>query len=106
MIAAMPPRRSSSRSPLRSPSLPRDHAPRNRPGANQWLPIIRLSVSVLTTTMPVAALRPPRNANNATPSCPCENGRASAYMSEGTLPPSNALPARASGNAGSAISNR
>src|SRR5690606_23805887 len=107
MVAAMPIRRSSSTSPRRSPSPPpRDQAPRSSPGANQWLPIIRLSVSVLTTTMPVAALSPPRNANSATPSCPRENGSASAYMSDGTPSPSSAVPARASGSAGSAISSR
>ena len=106
MIARMPPRRSSNRSPRRSPPLSRDHAPRNRPGANQWLPIIRLKVRVLTTTMPVAALSPPRNANRATPSCPCENGKANAYMSEGTPLPSNAVPARANGSAGKAINIR
>ena len=106
MIAAMPARRSSSRSPRRSPPSPRAHAPRSRPGANQWLPIIRLRVSVLTTTMPVAALSPPWNANRATPSCPCENGSASAYMSDGTASPSSARPAWASGSVGAAISSR
>ena len=98
-------RRRRSRSPRRSSPCP-DHAPRSRPGANQWLPIIRLSASVLTTTMPVEALNPPRNANSATPPWPCEAGNARAYMSEGTASPSNATPARASGSVGSAISTR
>ena len=47
--------------------VPRAHAPRNNPGANQWLPIIRLSARVPTMTMPVAALRPPRNTSSAMP---------------------------------------
>ena len=63
--------------PRRSPPVPRSQPPRNRPGASQWLPIIRLSVSVLTTTMPVAALSPPRKASSAKPCCPCDNGSAS-----------------------------
>jgi hypothetical protein len=107
MIAAMPSRRSNSTLPRRSPASPRAHAPRNRPGASQWLPIIKLKVSVLTTTMPVAALSPPRNANSASPVCDCDNGSASTYRSEGTpCPASSASPARASGSTGNAIRTR
>ena len=77
ITATMPMRRCASTAPRRSPPVPRSQPPRNRPGASQWLPIIRLSVSVLTTTMPVAALSPPRKASSARPCCPCDNGNAS-----------------------------
>ncbi len=111
MIATMPARRSSSTVPRRSPRSPRVHGVRfherrSSPGASQWLPIIRLSVSVLTTTMPIAALMPPRNANRPRPAWPCDSGSASTYMSELTPLPSKAWPARASGSTGSAISTR
>ena len=105
MITQMPARRSHTSSRRWSPPA-RAQVLRSRPGANQWLPIIRLRVNVLTTTMPVAALSPPRKANSATPVCPAENGRARVYMSLGTLSPSRALPARARGRIGSAISSR
>ncbi len=77
MIATIPTRRRASTLGCRSvPSL-RAHAPRSRPGANQWLPIIRLRLSVLTTTMPVAALKPPRKASIAIPTLPSASGSAS-----------------------------
>ena len=57
-------------------------------------------------TMPVAALSPPRNTSRAMPWLPCASGKASAYMSDGTRSPNIAMPARASGNAGKAISSR
>ena len=64
-------------------------------------------MSVLTTTMPVAALSPPRKANSASPVCDCDSGNASTYRSEGTpCPVSSTSPARASGSTGSAISTR
>ena len=58
-MTKMPMRRSISTRPRKSPPL-RAHAPRNKLGASQWLPIIKLNVSRLITTIPVAAAMPPR----------------------------------------------
>ena len=78
--ARIPTRRCISTAPRRSPPSPpcavAAQGPRTSSGVSQWLPIITLSASVARITMPVAALRPPRNATNAKPWLPCDKGRA------------------------------
>ncbi len=94
-------RRCISTAPRRSPCSSRPQPARTINGAAKWLATIRLSASVATTTMLVAALRPPRNASSASPSCRCASGSASTYRSDGTpAGPSTASPSRASGRIG------